>query len=91
MVSYVLKLVPFLKKSNYSPGLYSGLFAIYLQCLSKKSIIFYAVCLLYGLSAATFVADLVAVLLQVSNNSICKNTFLYISCADTSRNNIPSS
>ena len=44
----------------------------------KKSgtalILFYAVCLLYVLSAATFVSDLVAVILHVSNNSICKNT-----------------
>ena len=57
---------------------------------SKRSILFYAVCFLYVLSAATFVTDLLAVIFQVSNNSICKNTFLYISCADTSRDTIGS-
>ena len=59
-------------------GFYSGIFAIYLQCPSKRSgtalVLFYAVCLLYILSIATFVGDLVALILQVSNNSICKNT-----------------
>ena len=69
-------------------GLYSGIFAIYLQCPSKRSgtalIPFYAVCLLYVLSTADFVSDLVALILYVSNNSICKNTFLYISCANAS-------
>ena len=73
-------------------GLYSGIFAIYLQCPSKRSgtalILFYAVCLLYVLSAADFVSDLIALILHVSTNSICKNTFLYISCADTSRDTL---
>ena len=67
-------------------GLYSGIFAMYLQCPSKRSrtaiILFYAVCLLYVLSTAAFVSDLVAFILEVSNNSICKNTFFCISCAD---------
>ena len=62
-------------------GLYSGIFAIYLQCPSKKAgtaiILFYAVCLLYVLSAADFVSDLVALILEVSNNYICKNTIFY--------------
>ena len=61
------------------PGLYSGIFAMYLQCQSKKSgtaiILFYAVCLLYILSTSTFVSDLVAYIVDVSNNSIFKNTF----------------
>ena len=56
-------------------GLYSGIFAMYLQCLSKRSgtahILFVAVCLLYVLSTADFVSDLVALILNVSNNSIC--------------------
>ena len=61
---------------------------MYLQCPSKRSgtalVLFYAVCLLYVLSAATFVSDLVALILQVSNNPICKNHF-FICCADASR------
>ena len=65
-------------------GLYSGLFAIYLQCLSKRTgtalVLFYAVCLLYVLSAATFVCDLVASILYASNNSICENTLFYQLC-----------
>ena len=56
-------------------GLYSGIFAMYLQCSSKKAgtaiILFYAVCLLYLLSTAVFVSDLVRFMLQVSNNSVC--------------------
>ena len=56
-------------------GLYSGIFAMYLQCPSKKSgtalILFFALCLLYVLSAATFASDLVALILFVSNNFIC--------------------
>ena len=58
-------------------GLYSGIFAMYLRCQSERSgtalILFYAVCLLYVLSAVTFVSDLVSLLLYVSNNSFCKN------------------
>ena len=61
-------------------GLYSGIFAMYLQCQSKKSgtaiILFYAVCLLYILSTVIFVSDLVFLTIQVSNNPICKNTIL---------------
>ena len=52
-------------------GLYSGIFAIYLQCLLIESrtinIIFYVLCLLYILSTATVVSDFLAVLLQVSD------------------------
>ena len=60
-------------------GIYSGIFAIYLQFASKDSrtttIIFYALCLLYVLSIATVVSDLLNYLVDsdVSNNSICKN------------------
>ena len=54
-------------------GLYSGIFVMYLQCPPKKSgrafILYYAVSLLYILSTATFVSNLVALILEVSNNS----------------------
>ena len=51
---------------------------MYLQFTSKDSrtstIIFYALCLLYILSTATVVSDLLAIIdSDVSNNSICKN------------------
>ena len=63
-------------------GLYSGIFAIYLQCPSKRSgtatILFYAVCLLHALSTVSFVGDLVALILFVSKNSISKNTFMSV-------------
>ena len=75
-------------------GLYSGIFAMYLQCPSKKSrtaiILFYTVCLLYVLSTATFVGDFLNFILEVSYNSICKNAFLYISGTDASRDTIDS-
>jgi hypothetical protein len=75
-------------------GLYSGIFAMYLQCPSKNSrtatILFYSVCLLYVLSTATFVGDLVCLILYVSNNPICKNTIFLISCADAIRDTIAS-
>ena len=52
---------------------------MYLKCQSKKSrkatTVFYALCILYVLSTATVVSDLVIIALQieVSNDSICKN------------------
>ena len=60
-----------------NPGLYSGIFAIYLQCPKKDSrtamIIFYVLCLLYVLSTVTVVCDLLnvifAIYVVVSNNS----------------------
>ena len=59
-------------------GFYSGIFAIYLKCPSNKSrssiILFYALCVLFVLSAATLVCDMVAFVLEVSNNVVCKNT-----------------
>ena len=78
------KLYPFQSSPIILPGvlglrLYSGLFALYSKCQSNKSrkrtIVFYALCLLYVLSTATIVCDFVVVILQieVSNNSICKN------------------
>ena len=58
-------------------GLYSGIFAVYLQCSSDKSrtaiIHFYTLCLLYVLSTASILSDLVVAILQVSDNPICKN------------------
>ena len=71
-------------------GLYSGILAIYFHCQSNKSestgrtttVVFYAICLLYVLSTVSFVSDLVALILEVSNNSICcKNIIFLISCA----------
>ena len=68
-------------------GLYSGIFVIYLQCTSKESrranVIFYVLCLLYVFSTATIVGDVLNAILQVSNNSICKNIIFFISYADT--------
>ena len=70
-------------------GIYSGIFTIYLQFASKDSrtaiIIFYALCLLYVLSTATVVSELLysrGILDQdVSNNSICnKNIFIHSLC-----------
>src|SRR5271155_3910736 len=74
------------------PGLYSGIFALYLQYhRSKKnidqakatSILFYALCALYVLSLATFsldVADFVMQVREVSDNSESKmmNVFSFI-------------
>ena len=82
---------PMVKKLNFSTcllGLYSGIFAMYLQCQSNKSrttttqagVLFYALCLLYVLSTATFVCDIVNFVLSVSNDSICKIIYLFISC-----------
>jgi hypothetical protein len=38
----------------------------------RVSIVFYGLCLLYVLSMATVVIDLLACILQVSDNSICE-------------------
>ena len=64
-------------------GVYSGIFAMYLQVQRQSdksisrtaSIVFYAICLLYLLS---FVSDLVALIFEVSNNSICSKNFIYL-------------
>ena len=52
-------------------GLYSGIFVIYLRCPLNNHrtaiILFYVLCLLYILSTATIVGDLVAFILEVSN------------------------
>ena len=58
-------------------GIYSGIFVLYLLCQSPESrtanIVFYALCLLYVLSTANIVVDLLNFILTVSNNSISKN------------------
>ena len=85
-----------LKKSNYSPGLgiYSGIFAMYLQCQSNKStgrmgtFVFYAICLLYILSTIDFVCDLVALIFDVSNNSICSKNIIFLSVVQSRNGSI---
>jgi hypothetical protein len=71
-------------------GLYSGIFAMYLQCPQNKSgdkttsIIFYALCLLYVSSTVTVVLDIsinIIPAVEVSSNSICKNIIFLINCA----------
>jgi hypothetical protein len=74
-------------------GLYSGIFALYLQRTRNESrtatVLFYALCLLYVLSTVNIVVDfLVIILQQVSNNSICKNIIFLTSCADIYQFNI---
>ena len=60
------------KKVQLFPGLgiYSGIFAIYLHCVLSKeprtrSIVLYALCLLYILSTATVVCDLLVYILPI--------------------------
>ena len=74
------------KKVQLFPGLgiYSAIFIIYLHCIllkesKKTSIIFYALCLLYVLSATTVACDLLNTVIQVSNNSISKYIIFFIS------------
>ena len=64
-------------------GIYSGILVIYFQCQSNKStgrtttIVVYPICLLYVLSTVNFVSDLVAVILEVSNISICSKIIIF--------------
>ena len=59
-------------------GVYSGIFALYFQFPSIESrprtsnFVFYILCLLYVLCAATAACDLLANIFSVSNNLICK-------------------
>ena len=68
-------------------GIYSGIFAIYLQFLSNESrtrsanVIFYILCLLYGFCAATVVCDSLVDIFGVSNKFTCKNIIFIIRCA----------
>ena len=72
-----------LKKSCL--GVYSGIFALYLQWPSDESrarsanVVFYILCLLYGLCAATVVSDLLDCIFAVSNKFIYKNIIFIIS------------
>ena len=83
----VIKHVPFLLfAKEVFLVLYCGIFALYLRYAygETRTIIFYAICLLFVLSTVTFVADLVKFILEevllVSYNSITKDIFLFISC-----------
>jgi hypothetical protein len=83
------------KAVHISPGLYSGIFLLYLQYRgSTKStdkannIIFYALCALYFLSVAALLLDVSDFVISqaVSNNSLHNNDhrfcdFALISCA----------
>ena len=69
------KLYQLLKKSCL--GVYSGIFALYLQCPSDESrarsanIVFYILSILYILCAVTVVCDLLEGIFEVSNKFIC--------------------
>ena len=82
--------ISFAQKVQLFPvlGVYSGIFAIYLQWTSDESrtltanVVFYAICLLYVFCAATVVGDFISYIVQVSNKfSICKSIIFIISCA----------
>ena len=78
-------------------GVYSGIFAIYFQYQSNKStgigkktaIVFYAICLLYVLSAVDFACDLVALISVVSNNFICSKNTIFLSVVQSKIINLP--
>jgi hypothetical protein len=67
-------------------GVYTGIFALYLQCPLKESrtamIVFYVLCLLYALSIATVAMDLLEGVLEVSNNSIRKIIIIQMRIVD---------
>ena len=86
----------FAKEVQLFPGLgiYSAIFVTYLQCRSPESraanIVFYALCLLYILSTASVVMDLLNFTLLVSDNFISKNIiFLSVMQLYTSLNALP--
>ena len=71
-------------------GIYSGIFAIYLHfALTRReesrmtNIVFYALCLLYILSTATVLSDLLVYVIEVSDHSIAKNIIFLIIYADS--------
>ena len=75
-------------------GIYSGIFVLYLQCQSPESrtanMVFYTLCVLYILSTAIVVVDLLYFTVGVSNNSISKNIiFLPIMQLYTLLNTLP--
>ena len=66
-------------------GVYSGIFAVYLQYPSNDSrtrtanVVFYIICLLYCFCVASIVCDLLIFIFAVSNKFICKNIIFIIS------------
>ena len=64
-------------------GLYSAIFCMYIQDhaslkelgIDKRNILFYAVCILYILSTASFILDTTGKITQVSKTCIYKNDF----------------
>ena len=75
-------------------GIYSGIFITYLQCRSPESrtanMVFYALSVLYILSTASVVVDLLSITIAVSNNSIRKNIiFLSFMQLYTGLNTLP--
>ena len=72
---------------NSCLGVYSGIFALYLQPSSDESrtrtanVVYYILCLLYLLCAVAVVCDLLVYTFGVSNKFICKNIIFIISCA----------
>ena len=90
---YVLWLVPLLDVQLFpGSGLYSGIFAIYLQCPSKESrtatIIFNTLCLLYVLSTAAVVCDAAAFIVGLHLDVSSK--IFFFSCAVAFRDTIAS-
>ena len=94
-MSYLFSTLKALSKEiqNYFiSGIYSGIFALYLQCHAsketadnmKQKITFYALCVLYVLSAADFTLDTADVWsgLFVSINELLFFNFAGISCTD---------
>ena len=87
MVRYPFCCLPCIlaKEVQFFPylGIYTGILAIYFQCQSNKStgrtttIVFYAICLLYVLSTVNVVSALVALILVVSNDSICSKNIIF--------------
>ena len=45
------------------------------------NVVFYILCLLYALSTATFVGDLLNLILGVSYNFLCEHIIFIINCA----------
>ena len=63
-------------------GLYSAIFCMYIQHhtskelgIDKRNILFYAVCILYTLSTASFIVDTTGTVTQVSKTCIRSNNF----------------
>ena len=83
-----------LKKSPIIIGVYSGIFAIYLQCPSNESrtrtanIVYYIICLLYVFCAATVVCNLLIYILEVSDRFFYKHIIFIISCVDIASRSI---